>query len=118
MGKIGKILSAKAAVTGTSNADHMSQDPQMRGPFHVADLDARGDLRSKAVYTYEQLEQVVHAGDLITAFSTNLWRSPEGFDLNPLSPGGHVEFRCRAVAQSAGIATLRWEANLASVSLL
>src|SRR5262245_14023031 len=96
----------------------MSHDSQTRGPFHVADLDARGDLRSKAVYTYEQLEQVVHAGDLITGFSTNLWRSPEGFDLNPLAPSSHVEFRWRASAQSAGIATLRWEGNLASVSLL
>ena len=94
----------------------MSQTPNPRGPFFVADLDARGDLHARAQYTYDQLERIGNAADLIAGFSTALWRSPEGFDLSPLA--GHVDFRWRSSAYSAGIATLRCHANLASLSLL
>jgi hypothetical protein len=87
------------------------------GNFCVADLDARGDLHAQQVYSYDQLERIPHAADLIAGFSTALWRSPEAFDLEALL-GRPVNFRWRASAPTAGIATLRCGGELSSLSLL
>src|SRR5947209_3289050 len=86
--------------------------------FFVADLDSRGELRSKSQYTYEALQQIPGAEELITHFSANLWRSPEEFE-TPV-PGGHgaLVLRWRASAPTAGVATLRFHENLSSLSLL
>jgi hypothetical protein len=86
--------------------------------FLVADLDARGQLRSREMYNYGDLEKIPRAADLIAASSTALWRAPDTFELSPLAAGTRVECRWRAVAPSAGILTLRCAGELASLSLL
>ena len=93
----------------------MSQGDKLR-LFCVADLDARGELRSRADYTYETLEQIPGAGDLITLFSTHLWRTPQEFEITLGSPS--LALRWRASAPTAGIATLRFQGELLSLSLL
>lgn len=90
----------------------------MPGPFVVADLNVRGELQLKAAYRYEQLEQIDGATPLIAHLSAHLWRSPEEFET--ALPGGlsAMQFRWRASAPTAGIATLRSDGQLASLSLL
>lgn len=86
--------------------------------FFVADLNPRGELRSKSEYTYEQLQQIPGADELIAAFSASLWRSPEEFEM-PLGGGSDgLIFRWLATAPTAGIATLRFNGELLSLSLL
>jgi hypothetical protein len=100
-----------------------------RGPFFVADLDVRGELRLLAEYRYEHLEQVPGAAELIGQFSSWLWQSPHEFEgaLNelPLALGGAagaaeplgLSVRWRSSSDSSGIATVRWREELASLSL-
>src|SRR2546428_7301795 len=87
--------------------------------FFVADLNAKGELRSADTeYRYEQLEQVPGAADLISTFSAAVWRSPEGFE-TPLHPRKRrLTLRWRSSAPTAGIATVRNRDQLASLSLL
>jgi hypothetical protein len=89
-----------------------------RRHFYVADLDARGELRSVAPYAYAELEQIPRAIDLISSFSALVWRSPDEFELNPLPGTLRLNLRWRATSQTAGIATLRSDSQVASVSLL
>ena len=90
-------------------------DPTRR--FFVADLNVRGELRASAAYHYEQLEQIPGAADLITTLATELYRSPNEFEID--LPGSHsLRFRWRSSASSAGIATLRADGELASLALL
>jgi hypothetical protein len=86
--------------------------------FTVADLNVRGDLQSKAEYSYSLLEQIPGALDLITHFATSLWRSPDEFELPLPPPHRHIKARWRASAPSAGIATFRANDQLTSLSLL
>ena len=86
--------------------------------FTVADLTVNGELQSKAVYSYGLLEQIPGALDLITHFATSLWRSPEEFELPFPPPQRHLSIRWRCSARTAGIATLRADAQLVSLSLL
>ena len=92
--------------------------PPWARPFHVADISPRGDLLRIADYRYQQLEQIPGASDLIVHFSASLWRNPEEFE-GPL-PGSRerLNFRWRACAPSAGIASLRLLSGPASISLL
>ena len=91
--------------------------------FWVADLNARGELQLLAEYRYEHLEQIPGAADLIAHFSTHLWRSPDTFE-GPLALGAgqaarsDLAFRWRSSAPTAGVATLRWQQELISLSLL
>jgi hypothetical protein len=93
-----------------------------RKVFWVVGLTAQGDLRTKAEYRYEQLEQVPGAAELIGQFSGALWRSPETFELvlraGSQTLAGALDFRWRSSAPTAGIATLRCEGELTSLSLL
>jgi hypothetical protein len=73
--------------------------------FHVADITPAGEVRATEQYKYALLERVGGASDLITLFSTWLWRSPDAFEV--ILPGGRMRVRWRASAQSAGIASLR-----------
>ena len=88
------------------------------GPFIVADLNVRGELQLKAQYRYEQLERIGGTTGLIAHLSGNLYRSPEEFET--LLPGAQstMNFRWRASAPTSGIATLRSDGKLASLSLL
>jgi hypothetical protein len=72
----------------------------------------------REVYRYEDLEQIPGAAGLIGAFSGALWQSGDEFEVPlPPEPLG-VTLRWRASASSSGIATLRCEGHLASLSLL
>lgn len=86
--------------------------------FFVADLNAKGELRSEAEYRYEQLEQVPGAADLISTFSAAVWRSPEEFETALHPRNRRLTLRWRASAATAGIATVRNAEDLASLSLL
>ena len=85
--------------------------------FFVADLNARGDLLAQAEYRYEQLEQIPGAADLLGTLAGAIWRSPKGFDVPLLEERPQLEFRWRAAAPTAGVATLRNAGKLTSVSL-
>jgi hypothetical protein len=86
-------------------------------PFSVADLNARGEVELQAEYEYRHLEQIPGAIDLIAHFSSNLWRSPEQFEM-VLAGAPSLSMRWFAAAPTAGIATLRSGDRLASISLL
>jgi hypothetical protein len=86
--------------------------------FFVADLNAKGELRAEAEYRYEQLEQVPGAAELISACSAAVWRSPEELEIPLRPPNRRLTLRWRASAPTAGIATVRFGEELASLSLL
>jgi hypothetical protein len=86
--------------------------------FTVADLDARGQLITREIYNYDDLEKFPRAADLIAGFSSALWKKADAFELNPVAQGTHVDCRWRAIAETAGILTLRCVGELASLSLL
>jgi hypothetical protein len=88
------------------------------GTFMVADLNASGELQFKNEYRYASLEQVPGAAELIGQISGALWRKPEEFEeqLDPEHPG--LRLRWRSLSSSSGIATLRFDDELISVSLL
>ena len=87
--------------------------------FFVADLNARGELRDVAPYTYSDLERIPGAADVITEMATHLWRQPDEFEAALMLGRPDLTLRWRAVAPTAGIATVRFdETHLASVSLL
>ena len=87
--------------------------------FHVADLNAQGELLLESDYTYADLEQFSYTLDLIVTCATSIWRNPEELDLDfPASAGGRLSLRWRASAEGAGILTLRTGDTLSSVSLL
>ena len=85
--------------------------------FFVADLSPAGELKATTEYGYTELEQVPGAGDLITALATQIYRSPDEFEMN-LPGSKSLRYRWRSSAESAGIATLRSNGELASVALL
>jgi len=84
----------------------------------MADLDARGDLQLRAEYHYDALTQISGAAELIGELSGLLWRSPEAFEHAKLAEIPGLTFRWRASAPSAGIATVRANEQLVSLSLL
>lgn len=84
--------------------------------FHVADLNTRGELELEQPYQYQQLEQIPGAIELITRFATDVWRSPEEFEIS--LPGNRLTLRWVATAKSCGMATVRDEEGLLSLSLL
>ena len=91
------------------------------GAFTVADLSAQGELRSKTTYLYGQLEEIPAAVEMIGQFSGALWRSPEEFEvvlLSSRSVSSPLTFRWCSSAATAGIATLRCDGELTSLSLL
>ena len=93
------------------------QKPLIRR-FFVADLTLRGDLKATAEYRYEQLDQVPGAGELIIQLATQLYRTPEEFEV-PLGSGrSNFTYRWRASSQTSGITTLRNAGELASLAIL
>jgi hypothetical protein len=88
-------------------------------PFHVADLSAQGDLLLQAEYTYESLERIPFAWEVIVRCATHLWRSPDEFELNlPSTEAAELHLRWRACATGAGLLTVRSAGQVASLSLL
>jgi hypothetical protein len=77
----------------------------MTPPFHVADITPGGDVHALQQYEYPLLEQLGGAADLITFFSTWLWRSPDEFELT--LPTSKLSVRFRASSPTSAIATLR-----------
>jgi hypothetical protein len=90
----------------------------LRGPFYIADLNARGELQLKAEYRYADLEQIPGAPELIGHFSGQLWQSADEFEIRMPAPSTSLTFRWRSASASSGIGTLRTDGQLASVSLL
>ena len=93
-------------------------DPQKLRRFYVADLSVGGELKATTEYGYEELEQVPGAADLIVNFATQLYRSPEEFEMSLAGGRSAMRFRWRCSAETAGIATLRSDDELASLALL
>jgi hypothetical protein len=105
---VGKLIKppTTAAVSAPSRA------------FFVADLNARGELAGEAQeYAYDQLQTLPGAADLIAQFSTCIWREPEELETQ-ISSANNLKLRWLAAAPTAGIATVRWSDQLASLSLL
>jgi hypothetical protein len=85
--------------------------------FLMADLNAKGELQFQQPYSYALLEQVPGAMDLIAQFSGAMWRDPQHFELS-LSAPCKLNMRWTAVAETAGIATLRQDEDLVSLTIL
>lgn len=87
--------------------------------FWVADFNGCGDLQLGQAYTYALLERVPGAAELIGDLASHLWRSPEQFEapLRP-SPESGPTLRWLASAPTAGIATIRADDAVVSLSLL
>ena len=83
--------------------------------FLVADLNVQGELQLSEKYSYAALEQIPGAAQIIAGCSAALWRSPELFEI-PLT--GKLVLRWSASAKTAGIMTIRHDAELMSLSLL
>ncbi len=95
----------------------MSATPQKT--FTVADLNTKGELQLKQTYAYSLLEQIPGSLDLIAHLASNLYRSPDEFEtILPLGGQHPINFRWRSSSDTAGIATLRAEGKVVSVSLL
>jgi hypothetical protein len=90
----------------------------MVSEFLVADLSVAGELQMRQAYTYPALEQIPAAAELILRCSTAIWRNPETFELPLLGAKGQLALRWSATAKAAGIATIRHEDQLMSLSLL
>ena len=89
-----------------------------QGTFLVADLNASGELQFKGEYRYAALEQVPGAAEVIGQISGALWRNPDEFEeqLDPDNP--RLRLRWRSLSASSGMATLRSDEELISVSVL
>lgn len=85
--------------------------------FFVADLNVRGELRSIEQYEYAQLEQIPGASDIIADLAGALWAAPKEFEKTLPHVHG-ITLRWWASAETAGIATVRCDAELISLSLL
>lgn len=85
--------------------------------FVVADLTPRGEVRAATPYTYDLLAQLPGAAELMTLFAAELELNSEEFDA-PLVAATGLRLRWRAVAPTAGVATLRDAEKTLSVSLL
>lgn len=88
--------------------------------FWVADLEAQGDLRSCEPYEYGLLERIPGAIEVISTFSSHLYRSPDHFEVSLGSHDLGLKFRFTAPAPSVGLGVLRHmpSGDLISVSAL
>ena len=72
------------------------------GEYHVADLNVRGELRASEPYTYDQIQQIPGAIELIADFSTKLYSSAEEFELALTRGEQPVTARWRASSDQPG----------------
>lgn len=85
--------------------------------FTAVDLTPTCEVRSTVRYEYALLEKISGAMDLITLLATEVWRNPDEFEI-PLAPNANLILRWRAVAATAGIATVRDSGRTLSLSLI
>lgn len=105
-------------MTGRSPRRYKAKVQLPAGTFAMADLDLRGDLKLAAEYRYDALLQIPDSPDMIGQLSGALWRSPESFEEHLRADSRYLGFRWRGIGESGGIATLRLEEQLISISLL
>lgn len=86
--------------------------------FLVADLNVKGEFQFRQKYSYQALERIPGAGDLIVSCSTALWQNPELFEIPLTRSHGRTILRWSASARTAGIMTIRHDDDLMSLSLL
>src|SRR5690349_11489846 len=86
--------------------------------FLVADLNAKGELQLQEMYSYALLERIPGASELIARLSGALWREPSMFEIPLTDAPARIMLRWAATADSAGIATIRQDQALMSLSLL
>src|SRR5689334_7216272 len=86
--------------------------------FNVVDLTAQCEVQLKAVYRYELLEQLPGAAEQIGTFAGEIWRAPENFELLIEGALNAMMLRWTALADSAGIASIRDKNQPLSLSLL
>jgi hypothetical protein len=86
--------------------------------FMVADLNTRGELRSRQSYSYQSLEMIRGASELIVRLSTALWREPTTFTTALGDPADDLRVRWAATADTSGIATIWSGDELMTLSLL
>jgi hypothetical protein len=86
--------------------------------FLVADLNTRGELQVRQMYSYAALEQIPGAAELIASASGALWREPELFEIPLISSPAKLKLRWAACAPTAGIVSIRQGSDLMSLTLL
>lgn len=86
--------------------------------FQVADLNPQGEVRATQPYDYETLERIPGCSDLIARFSGQLYQDAQQFGLTLTNSAAPVTLRWHASADTAGIATVRYGSELASISIL
>lgn len=86
--------------------------------FYVADFDPQGEMRATQAYDYDTLGKIPGCTDLIARFSGQLYQQADTFEFVLSSEAASVTFRWHASAPTAGIATIRANGELASISIL
>jgi hypothetical protein len=105
------------AYADTNSEQHKIQ-MSPRAPFIVAELNVKGEIQLQERYAYDQLQKIPGAMELTATFAARLYATPEEFEVDlPLSKSS-LHLRWKSSAASAGIATLRSDGELASLSLL
>jgi len=88
----------------------------MRG-FTAIDLTPQCEVCLEARYEYELLERIEGASELIGAFSGEIWKNSQTFDVKLLASNA-MQLRWRALAKTAGIAVVSDGKRTLSISLL
>ncbi len=83
--------------------------------FHVADLNAKGELQVSAQYFYEDLASIPFAAEIIGTFSGFLYQNP--LELHANLPQS-LSLRMTSPSPTSAIGTLREDDKLLSLSLL
>jgi hypothetical protein len=86
--------------------------------FHVADLTTQGEVRALETYEYEMLEKIPGCVPLIAQLSGQLYMAPEGFEVELGAGGESMTLRWHASSPASGIATMRGNQQLLTLSVL
>jgi hypothetical protein len=88
----------------------------MNTSFRVVDLNAAGETLCSERYTYDTLERIDGAAELIGLSTGLLWREHDEFETRLLE--SNLTLRWRPTSPSTGIATLRADQTLLALSLI
>jgi len=86
--------------------------------FTAVDLTPQCEVQLRAVYQYELLEQLPGAAKLIGSLAGEIWRAPEQFEVPIDGTLSGIHLRWTAIAESAGIASIRDRQQPLAISLL